>query len=282
MDIKSKLANSDNYTKGRSSTIKYIVIHFTANNGDTAKGNCNYFQGTNRNASAHYFVDENEIYQSVKDSDTAWHCGAKKYYHLYCRNNNSIGVELCSRINSKGKYYFKDETVNNAVWLVKQLMKKYNVPIDKIVRHYDVTHKNCPAPFVDNINEWNKFKTKLSTNDTILNNNLNNIKEDNEMVTQTSININGKNYTINRILKDGKNYIQLSDLKQAGFDVGYNEKSKIPSFGVSTNKINVKINNKNKELTTIMKQDENYIRLRDLQDILNIDYKNGTVIINNK
>ena len=118
MEINTRLADTSNFTKGRSSSVKYIVIHFTANNGDTAKGK-------NRNASAHYFVDENEIYQSVKDTDTAWHCGAKKYYHTYCRNSNSIGVELCSRIDSRGKYYFKNETVSNAVWLVKQLMKKY-------------------------------------------------------------------------------------------------------------------------------------------------------------
>ena len=188
MEIKTKLANRSNFTKGRSTSIKYIVIHFTANNGDTAKGNCNYFQGTNRNASAHYFVDENEIYQSVLDTDTAWHCGANKYYHSYCRNSNSIGVELCSRIDSKGKYYFKDETVNNAIELVKQLMIKYKLPIENIIRHYDVRHKVCPEPFVRNVKDWNNFKTRLVSAEEKT--------EDDEMVTETNIQINGKDIKI--------------------------------------------------------------------------------------
>jgi len=55
------------------------VIHYTANNGDTAEGNANYFHSINRGASANYFVDEKEIYQVVPDNYVAWHCGAKTY-----------------------------------------------------------------------------------------------------------------------------------------------------------------------------------------------------------
>jgi len=64
-----------NFTNSSRTTIKYIVIHYTANNGDTAKGNTNYFKSTYRGASAHYFVDENVIYRCVKDEDISWHCG---------------------------------------------------------------------------------------------------------------------------------------------------------------------------------------------------------------
>ena len=222
MEINTKIADKSNYTKGRNLSVKYLVIHFTANNGDTAKGNCNYFQCKNRNASAHYFVDKNEIYQSVKDTDTAWHCGANKYYHTYCRNSNSIGIELCSRINGKGKYYFKDDTVINAVWLVKQLMNKYNIGISNIVRHYDVTHKICPAPFVENIKDWESFLKRLKENKS----NNKNIKEDNELTEKIKLNVNDKEYDVNRILKDGKNFICLADMKQAGFDIGYNDETK--------------------------------------------------------
>ena len=156
------IAHSSNYTKGRSDAIKYIVIHYTANDSDTAKGNCIYFSGANREASAHYFVDGNEVWQSVEDNDTAWHCGANKYYHSECRNANSIGVELCSHKDSKGSYYFDDATVSNAVGFVKTLMKKYNIPVSNVLRHYDVTHKVCPAPFVDNVTAWNNFKIKIA------------------------------------------------------------------------------------------------------------------------
>ncbi|MGE4214109.1 MAG: N-acetylmuramoyl-L-alanine amidase [Anaerotignaceae bacterium] len=75
MKINTILANISNFIKGRTSTVKYIVLHYTANNGDTAKGNCKYFASAGRKASAHYFVDENRVYQSVPDSDAAWSVG---------------------------------------------------------------------------------------------------------------------------------------------------------------------------------------------------------------
>jgi len=59
-------AHQSNYTKGRKKRIQYIVVHYTANDGDTARNNGNYFAQPNRNASAHYFVDESNIVQSVK------------------------------------------------------------------------------------------------------------------------------------------------------------------------------------------------------------------------
>ena len=158
-----KSAHTSNFKKGRTDSIKYIVIHYTANNGDTAKNNLNYFANhQNLSASAHYFVDENEVCQSVKDTDTAYHCGAKTYKHKYCRNSNSLGIELCSRKDSKGKYYFKDETVNRAAALTKELMRKYNIPVENVIRHYDVTGKICPAPMVNDEKMWKEFLAKLS------------------------------------------------------------------------------------------------------------------------
>ncbi len=140
--------------------IEYIVIHYTANNGDTAKNNCKYFEIVNRQASAHYFVDENSIWQCVEEKDVAWHCGAKKYYSA-CRNSNSIGIELCSRKDKNGKYYFKDETIKNAIELTKELMKKYNIDINHVIRHYDVTRKVCPEPFVRDETKWHDFLNEL-------------------------------------------------------------------------------------------------------------------------
>ena len=158
-----KSAHTTNFKKGRTDSIKYIVIHYTANNGDTAKNNLNYFANNqNLSASAHYFVDENEVCQSVKDADTAYHCGAKTYKHNVCRNSNSIGIELCSRKDTNGKFYFKDKTVANALSLTKELMQKYNIPVANVVRHYDVTGKICPAPMVNDEKLWKEFLSKLS------------------------------------------------------------------------------------------------------------------------
>ena len=97
-------------------------------------------------------------------------------------------------------------------------------------------------------------------------------KEDEEMVEKTKINVNGKEYEVNRILKDGKNFICLSDMKQAGFDVGYNERTKVPSFGVSVEKDVMSVGGVDKEVSKIMRNGENFLRLRDLEDVLNIVY----------
>lgn len=124
-----KFLTETNYKKGVLKRNKWISIHYTANNGDTAWGNCNYFHKEYRGASANYFVDESSIYQCVEDKDVAWAVGADKYYNG-CRNTNSISVELCSRNTKKdksGEYYFLPETVKNAKELVKYLMKAYNI-----------------------------------------------------------------------------------------------------------------------------------------------------------
>ncbi len=155
-------AHTSNYTKGRKQPIKYIVVHYTANDGDTARNNGNYFSQPNRNASAHYFVDENEIIQSVKDTDTAWHCGAKSYKHPKCRNDNSVGIEMCSEKDDKGQYYINQATQNRTIRLIKVLMGKYNIPIENVLRHYDVTGKICPEPFVRNQVQWLDFKKMLN------------------------------------------------------------------------------------------------------------------------
>lgn len=160
MDIKANITPYGGANRALS-TIKFLVVHYTANDGDTAWGNTNYFKNADRKAGAHFFVDEKEIYQSTPIGRTAYHCGTSGTYFSACRNANSIGVEMCSRINSAGTYYFMEETIDNTVSLVKYLMELYNIPITNVIRHYDVTHKVCPAPFVNDIAAWTKFKGRL-------------------------------------------------------------------------------------------------------------------------
>lgn len=212
MEIKRNITTK-NFDSGSINRIKYIVVHFTANNGDTAYGNTNYFKSY-RGSSAHYFVDENGIYQSIEDKNIAWHCGAKKYKHSTCRNSNSLGVELCSRKDSKGNFYFKDNTVDNAVELVKMLMAKYNVPIANVIRHYDVTGKNCPEPFVRDINVWQNFKDRLE-----------------EKVVKQNIKINGKVKSVDAINKDGYTYIKIRDLSDV-LNIMYDKDTKLISVGI--------------------------------------------------
>ncbi len=153
---------SGNYAPGRTAAVEYLVIHYTAGNGDTAQNNLRYFANNAVRASSHYFVDETECCQSVADGDTAWHCGAASYVHPACRNANSIGIELCSRLDSAGHYYFLDATVDNAVQLIREKMAEYGIDADHVVRHYDVTGKICPAPMVENETLWLSFKSRIA------------------------------------------------------------------------------------------------------------------------
>lgn len=155
-----KQAHSGNYQKGRTQPIEYIVVHYTANKGDTAQNNLDYFARTKTGTSAHYFVDENEVCQSVQDTDVAWHCGSRNPRHPYCRNANSIGLEMCNSVGG-----VPEAVIDRTAAFVRELMKTYGLDSSRVLRHYDVTGKSCPAPWVDNPAEWMDFKKMLEGDD---------------------------------------------------------------------------------------------------------------------
>lgn len=160
MTINRKISLINFYDSNRSkSAIKYIILHYVGA-VSTAKNNAEYFYDKFRGASAHYFVDENEIWQVVEDNDSAWAIGANKYY-TDARNTNSISIEMCCYKNSKGKLDIKEEVVNKAIELTKELMKKYDIDANHVIRHYDATRKVCPAPFVNDESRWQDFKKAL-------------------------------------------------------------------------------------------------------------------------
>lgn len=143
----------------RKEKIKYIIVHDTGNSnkGADAMAHFNYFNAQNRNSSADCFVD-NKIILPVNDYKTyyTWHCGDGKGKNGIT-NKNSIGIELC--INSDGDYKTAfDNLVNHTVILAKEL----NIDFNNILRHYDVSGKNCPASMSDNNWEkWKEFKKKV-------------------------------------------------------------------------------------------------------------------------
>lgn len=173
LKINKKISDYNNQSRYGYS-IKYIVIHYVGA-VSTAKNNADYFYGGDRQASAHFFVDEDSIWQSVEESRAAWHCGGPlqgpnghKYFQI-CTNLNSIGIEMCV-IRKNGKYIVKNGTIENTSWLVQHLMSKYNIDSDHVIRHYDVTGKDCPAAYPEydtddyllNSSAWKKFKKKLT------------------------------------------------------------------------------------------------------------------------
>jgi N-acetylmuramoyl-L-alanine amidase CwlA len=151
MTINTLRAKSGNYGSTRkASAIQYLVYHYTSNKTDTAKNNATYFHNNLVKASAHYFVDENSIYQSVPDLSVAYAVGGSKYSDcattgggkLYgvCTNANSISIEMCSTGG-----VIAPATIQRAVALGKELMAKYSIPVSRVCRHFDVNGKHCPG-----------------------------------------------------------------------------------------------------------------------------------------
>jgi hypothetical protein len=178
MNINRNYLTKINFTdKNDTSRIKYIVIHYFGGLS-TAESLAKYWANTYAGASAHYAIGHGgEIFQIVEDDDVAWHCGAKSYKHAECRNTNSIGIEMAVKKKSTDTllatdkdWYFTDETVNATVELTRLLMKKYNVAADHVLRHYDVTGKTCPNPYVYNQTDhtWESFKAAIAAEETTL------------------------------------------------------------------------------------------------------------------
>ena len=121
--------NTTNYTNMSSREIKYIVMHYTGNTKDTAINNVKYYStAANVNASAHLFVDDSSIHQSVELRDKAWHCGTSgTYYHKECRNANSIGIEMCC---TAGNYTPSETTITNSAYLCAYLCQMIGVTAD--------------------------------------------------------------------------------------------------------------------------------------------------------
>jgi N-acetylmuramoyl-L-alanine amidase len=157
MNIEKKLIKY-NFSSRNGQKISYIVIHDTGNKnkGADAEAHYKYFSGGNRNASAHYFVDDKKVIQIIEDNNASWHCGDGRG-KFGITNQNSIGIEIC--VNVDGNY---EKAFKNAIELTKELMKKYNIPTERVVRHYDASRKLCPASMsIGNWAKWSEFKKLL-------------------------------------------------------------------------------------------------------------------------
>ena len=155
----------------RNRTIKYIALHYTAGT-KSSPGSANAVKAVfnTRNASADFAVDDRDIIQFNPDirNNYTWAVGDPKNTStggasLYgiCTNRNSVSVEMCSTLlngwsarypNHEG-WIVTDKTIDNARRIVKILMQEYNIPVQNVVRHYDVSGKLCPG-----IVGWNQAK----------------------------------------------------------------------------------------------------------------------------
>lgn len=132
-----------------------IVIHYTANPGTSAQQNRDYFEGLSKShsthASSHFIIGlDGEIIQCIPCNEIA--------YASNERNYDTISIECCID-NEEGK--FNEATYQTLIELVSWLVGRYNLSASDIIRHYDVTGKNCPKYFVENPEKWDEFKRDI-------------------------------------------------------------------------------------------------------------------------
>lgn len=143
-----------NYTRGRSGrVVDEIVVHYTGTLA-SAHNNLLYFSRNNAYASAQYFIDRDgtlyDVSQSVTEDDTAWHAGN---WDVNCR---SVGIECVSAGED-----FTEVQIETLADLVQTLMRRYGVPASRVIRHYDVTGKLCPAPYVRQ-EKWDALHARIT------------------------------------------------------------------------------------------------------------------------
>ena len=160
MEIIDKLLTINSYSRSgeKQGKIQYIVIHWVANPGSSAIGNRNYFNSLatshKTTASSHYIIGLNgEIIKCIPEDEVAFHSGS------YSMNRKSIGIETCHP-DWEGK--FAESTYNSLVELCADICRREGLTINDIIRHYDVTGKECPRYYVRNESEWIKFKNDVA------------------------------------------------------------------------------------------------------------------------
>ncbi|MBS5429812.1 MAG: N-acetylmuramoyl-L-alanine amidase [Lachnospiraceae bacterium] len=152
MDVELLTVNP--YSRPGTSTQKItgIVVHYTANPGATAMENRNYFENLKdtheTKASSNFVVGiEGEIVQCVPTWEVA--------YASNSRNIDTVSIECCHP-DETGK--FTDATYRSVVNLCAWLCMKFDLGADDVIRHYDVTGKECPKYFVDHEDAWENFR----------------------------------------------------------------------------------------------------------------------------
>lgn len=144
--IQASLAN---YTAGRGGrAIDGMAVHYTATSA-SAHNNLVYFSRSGAEASAHLFVDKDgTIRQSVRFEDTAWAVGD------WAENQRTVSVEMVSAGED-----FTEAQIAALAEIYAYLRATYG--ITRCIRHYDVTGKRCPAPYVD-AGKWAALKARIT------------------------------------------------------------------------------------------------------------------------
>jgi N-acetylmuramoyl-L-alanine amidase len=163
--------------------VQAVVMHYVGNPNTLAISNRYYFESLKegvvigkddkgekvyRYASAHYIVGlKGEIICCIPENEIAYHVGSSKGYNQKTLellnttypNNCTIGIEMC---HPTWDGDFNLETLDSASKLCTEIYKRYQLdPTTRILRHFDVTGKNCPSFWVKNSNKFEEFKWSI-------------------------------------------------------------------------------------------------------------------------
>lgn len=147
--------------QAKSGSYKYVIVHYvgagTSASG-AAKANCIFFSNAYRGSSAHYFIDDYNIYEFADPSKyNTWHCG-DGYGKYGITNSNAIGIEVCI----SGNKPFTKKEQDRLEWLVKKLMKQFDIKAANVKRHYDASRKLCPLYYAKNETAWKNLQKKIN------------------------------------------------------------------------------------------------------------------------
>lgn len=135
----------------RLEKVNDIVIHYVGNPNTTAKQNRNYFANIGTRVNSHFIVGlDGEVVQCVPLTERS--CASNH------RNKDTISIEVCHP-DATGK--FNEATLNRLKELTVWLCESFNLTEEDVIRHYDITGKNCPLYFVEHENEWDLFKKDI-------------------------------------------------------------------------------------------------------------------------
>ena len=132
-----------------------VVVHYTGNPGTTAEQNRSYFAGLAETgetyASSNFVIGlEGEVLECVPLDEVA--------YASSQRNYDTLSIEVCHP-DDTGE--FTQASYDALVKLVQWLVDTYGLEQDQILRHYDVTGKECPRYYVQHPEAWEAFLDDL-------------------------------------------------------------------------------------------------------------------------
>ena len=223
MQIAKELLTLNQYSRPSipMKAVKGIVVHWVANPTSTALANRNYFEGLKvgkKNskgdyiyASSHYIVGlEGEVISCIPETEEA--------YHASDANKDHIGIEVCHP-DWSGK--FSEVTYKALIELIIDICKRYGLnPLRDVIRHYDVTGKDCPRYYVQNLSAWEQLKKDADKGIT------------GSTVSKIKVELNGKIKEIDAINIEGFHYVKLRDLADGKIKVSYDSERKLPKVMV--------------------------------------------------